>query len=173
MMPLAETGNALTRLSKLAANDKSRYRQAFILAVIIVLTFASYFGVLLSDFISYDDYKYVTDNAHVRGGLSLDGILWAFTTTHCSHWHPLTWISHMADVQIFGMNPGGHHLINLIFHLFNIALVFIFICELTPDTWTAGVVAAFFAIHPMNVESVAWIAERKNVLSTFFIFRRS
>ncbi len=111
---------------------------------------------------------YVTDNRHVQDGLTVEGILWAFTTGHAGYWHPLTWISHMVDVQLFGLQPGWHHLTNLLFHLASTLLLFLVLHRMTKALWQSAFVAALFALHPLHVESVAWVAERKDVLSTFF-----
>jgi len=122
------------------------------------------------DFINYDDNQYVTDNAHVNTGLSAENVRWAFTSVHSSNWHPLTWISHQADVSLFGMDPGAHHLVNVAFHLANSLLLFLFLVRATREAGPSLFVAALFALHPLHVESVAWVAERKDVLSTFFGF---
>ncbi len=119
-------------------------------------------------FMEYDDQLYVTANPVVRQGLTLSGIRWAFTTFSASNWHPLTWISHMADVSLFGMEAGGPHVVNLLFHLANTLLLFHILRRMTGKAWESGLVAALFAIHPLHVESVAWVSERKDVLSTFF-----
>ena len=129
---------------------------------------AVYAQVGWHDFVAYDDPDYVTENAMVLRGLTLDGLRWAFTTGHMGHWHPLTWLSHMLDVQLFGLEPGPHHLVNVAFHLANSLLLFAFLARTTGATWPSFVVAALFGVHPLRVESVAWVAERKDVLSTFF-----
>ena len=119
-------------------------------------------------FIIYDDPEYVTENPFVRMGLTRASIAWAFTSFHSANWHPLTWLSHMADVQLFGLDPSGHHITSLILHTTNVVLLFLLLCRLTGFPWRAMVVAALFAFHPLHVESVAWIAERKDVLCTLF-----
>jgi tetratricopeptide (TPR) repeat protein len=120
-------------------------------------------------FINYDDTIYVTDNVHVQAGLTMEGLIWAFRDMKSSsNWHPLTWISHMLDWQLFRANAGGHHWTNVIFHLINTILLFSLLRLMTGSVWRSACVAAFFAVHPINVESVAWVAERKNVLSTCF-----
>ncbi|MBF0317638.1 MAG: tetratricopeptide repeat protein, partial [Nitrospirae bacterium] len=121
-----------------------------------------------NDFINYDDPQYARDNPIVNTGLTLEGVLWAFKSTFMSNWHPLTWISHMIDVSIFRLNPGGHHLTSLIIHMINVVLVFYVLYRMTETMWQSAFVAVLFAIHPLTVESVAWVAERKNVLSTMF-----
>jgi hypothetical protein len=120
------------------------------------------------DFLTFDDDMYVTHNPMVRAGLTWPGVKWAFRAFHSSNWHPLTWLSHMLDVQIFGLWPGGHHLTNAVWHLANTILLFLFLARVTGGLWPSAVVAALFALHPLHVESVAWVAERKDVLSTFF-----
>jgi tetratricopeptide (TPR) repeat protein len=120
------------------------------------------------DFISYDDPTYVTENMHIRHGITMETIRWAFTTYYASNWHPLTWMSHMLDVQLFGLNPRWHHLTNLLFHIANTLLLFFVFHRMTKATWQSAFVAAMFALHPLHVESVVWVAERKDVLSTFF-----
>lgn len=119
-------------------------------------------------FVLYDDGDYITENLIVQNGLTWAGIKWAFTTWHASNWHPLTWISHMLDCQLFGLNAGGHHCVNVLFHVANTALLFILLLRLTAAFWTSLLIAALFAWHPMHVETVAWASERKDVLSTFF-----
>jgi tetratricopeptide (TPR) repeat protein len=120
------------------------------------------------DFIQYDDPAYVTENPRVREGLSLDNVAWAFTTGHASNWHPLTWLSHMLDAQLFGLEPGPHHLSSLALHAVNAVLLFWVLMQMSGACWRPAFVAAMFALHPLHVESVAWIAERKDVLSGFF-----
>jgi tetratricopeptide (TPR) repeat protein len=120
------------------------------------------------DFINFDDPSYVTTNAHVKAGITSESIKWAFTTGHSANWHPLTWMSHMLDVQLFGLNARWHHLTNLLFHIVNTVLLFFVFNRMTKEVWKSAFVAALFAVHPLHVESVAWVAERKDVLSTFF-----
>ncbi|MEI8291586.1 MAG: tetratricopeptide repeat protein [Verrucomicrobiota bacterium] len=119
-------------------------------------------------FLNYDDNDYVSDNPHVKTGLTPAGVKWAFTAFHAGNWHPLTWISHMADCTLFGLNPGAHHFVNVLFHAANATLLFGLLLRLTERMWPSALVAALFAWHPLHVESVAWISERKDVLSTFF-----
>ena len=133
-----------------------------------VSTFAVYSQVQDHEFINYDDDKYVTDNEYVKAGFTRDSVGWALTTSYNSNWHPMTWLSHMLDAQLFGPNSKGHHLTNLLFHIANVLLLFLVLLRMTGALWQSGFVAALFALHPLNVESVAWVAERKNVLSTFF-----
>jgi protein O-mannosyl-transferase len=127
------------------------------------------FGQTLShEFINYDDDQYVVDNPHVKQGLRLEGIVWAFTHFHSANWHPLTWISHMLDCQLYGLAPGGHHFTNVLIHVATAILLFLVLRQMTGALWRSAFVAAVFAIHPLRVESVAWVAERKDVLSGLF-----
>jgi len=135
---------------------------------LILITFCVYSQVKEHSFIDYDDDKYVTENSNVKKGLGKDSVIWAFKSTFVSNWHPLTWLSHMLDVQLFGINSGAHHIINVLFHTLNTLLLFLVFRGMTGEIWKSCFVAAFFALHPLHVESVAWVAERKDVLSTFF-----
>ncbi|MBA4149226.1 MAG: tetratricopeptide repeat protein [Verrucomicrobia bacterium] len=138
-----------------------------LLALVTLLVF---WRATTNEFVNYDDPDYVTKNTWVQKGLTIDSVKWAFTTGHASNWHPLTWLSHMLDWQLFGENPKGHHLTNLLFHAFNVVLLFFVLRKMTGFFWRAAFIAALFALHPLRVESVAWISERKDVLSTFFGF---
>ncbi len=137
-------------------------------AILAVATFTVYLPVFELDFINFDDTAYVTGNPPVSGGLTWSGVVWAFRSFHSSNWHPLTWISHMLDCQLYGLRPGGHHLTNLLFHIANSLLVFWLLKGMTSALWRSAFVAGLFALHPLRVESVAWVAERKDVLSAFF-----
>jgi tetratricopeptide (TPR) repeat protein len=140
-----------------------------LIGLLLVLgTLAVYLPAAQHGFSLYDDGDYVAENRVVQNGLTWAGIKWAFTTWHASNWHPLTWISHMADCQLFGLNAGMHHCVNLLFHAANAVLLFALLLRMTKAIWPGAFVAALFAWHPLHVESVAWIAERKDVLSTFF-----
>ena len=136
--------------------------------ILITALLLVYWQVGDHEFINYDDNVYITDNAHVQEGLTSKGMIWAFTTSRTGNWHPLTWISHMLDCELYGLNPGGHHLTNVLLHMANAVLLFVVLRWMTGATWRSGLVAALFALHPLHVESVAWAAERKDVLSTFF-----
>ncbi len=151
-----------SRLAHLAVHP------AFIGVLLAVVTLIVFGPVVHSQFVNFDDPEYVTSNASVKGGLTLEGVLWAFRTGHASNWHPLTWISHMADCQLYGLKPGGHHLTNLLLHAINTVLLFVVLRRLTGALWRSAFVAALFALHPLHVESVAWISERKDLLSGFF-----
>jgi hypothetical protein len=135
------------------------------LAAITWLVFGQ---TLRHQFVNYDDDVYVFKNAQVARGLTLEGTVWAFTHVHAANWHPLTWISHMLDCQVYGLNPGGHHLTNVLLHAATAILLFIVLRQITGTFWRSTFVAAVFAIHPLRVESVAWVAERKDVLSGLF-----
>ena len=137
--------------------------------VLALVTLAVFWQVRGHDFINLDDEQYVTHNPHVRGGLTAGNLTWALTTSHASNWHPLTWLSHQLDVQLFGMDPAGHHLVSLFFHVANTLLLFFVLNRMTKTLWQSAAVAFLFALHPLHVESVAWVAERKDVLSTFFL----
>ena len=144
------------------------FQPRFIALLLALVTLAIYLPVLHDDFLNYDDDDYVTANQIVKNGLTWLGIKWAFATFHAANWHPLTWISHMLDCELFGLNPAAHHFVNVLFHAVNAALLFVLLLRLTGALWPAAFVAALFAWHPLHVESVAWISERKDVLSTFF-----
>jgi len=137
-------------------------------ALLVLATLATYRSVSHFSFVGYDDPDYVSENSHVQGGLSWHTLAWAMTATDASNWHPLTWLSHALDVELFGLGPAGHHLTSLLIHVLNTLLLFLLLWHATGARWRSFLVAALFALHPLNVESVAWIAERKNVLSTFF-----
>jgi len=150
-------------------NNHLKIRSDLLVCLFLVIAIlAVYWQVRNHDFINYDDDLYVTINPHVQAGLTLESITWAFTSTHAGNWHPLTWLSHMLDCRIYGMNPGRHHLTNVLLHILNTLLLFLVFKRMTGDLWQCGFVAALFALHPLHVESVAWVAERKDVLSTFF-----
>jgi len=159
--------NAITNKHSETKNIFS-FKQIFFIVFLITLISAIYWQVINHDFINLDDAAYVTDNDLVKKGITAKGILEAFTTTQACNWHPLTWISHMFDSELFGMNPGMHHLINLIFHTINVLFLFLILQQMTGTMWKSAAVATLFAIHPLHVESVAWVAERKDLLSTFF-----
>ncbi len=159
---------------------------------LVITTLGAYWQVRDHEFVAFDDDQYVTKNPHVRAGLTLKGVAWAFTTAHADNWHPLTWLSHMLDVELYGMNPGQHHMTNLLFHIANTLLLFFVLKRMAeggerrearserektlhpssfaphPSPLTCGIAAALFALHPLHVESVAWVSERKDLLSAFF-----
>jgi tetratricopeptide (TPR) repeat protein len=132
------------------------------------IAFVVFLSALSHDFLSYDDPLYVTDNPHVNQGLTRDAITFAFTGTYAANWQPLTGLSHALDVQLFGLNASGHHFTSVFLHALNTALLFLFLMRCTGEQWKSAAVALLFGVHPLRVESVAWIAERKDVLSAFF-----
>ena len=136
--------------------------------LLAIATLGIYNPVTRHPFVNYDDDRYVTQNLHVRQGLTGETIFWAFTSTAEANWHPLTWISHALDVQLFHLNPAGHHYVNVLFHTANAILLFLLLWRATGSAGCSLMTAALFALHPLNVESVAWVAERKNVLSMLF-----
>ena len=157
------------------ALPKRRAGNSGLSAVLVCLalaacTLAVYWQAQGYAFINYDDNDYITQNPAVFRGLSWGALKWAFTESLASNWHPLTWISHMADCQFFGVTAGAHHMVNVVWHIANAILLFLVLRLMTSRLWTSAFVAGLFALHPLHVESVAWIAERKDVLSTFFWF---
>ena len=151
-------------------NDSAgRRRPAVLICLLLVLgTLLVYGQVCWSGFVNYDDPIFVTDNPHVQGGLNLKGLWWALTTRACAHWHPLTWISLQLDWGVYAAHAWGYHLTNLMFHCANTVLLFSVLRRMTGAAGRSAFVAALFAIHPLHVESVAWVSERKDVLSGFF-----
>jgi tetratricopeptide (TPR) repeat protein len=148
---------------------KSANQNRLIISIsVIAIILASYWQVQNYGFISYDDQLYIVDNYRIHSGFTFKSVVDALTNVHTGHWHPLTIMSHMLDWNLFGDNAGGHHWTSVIIHILNAVLLFLFFQYLTGAIWKSAFIAALFAIHPINVESVAWIAERKNVLSTFF-----
>jgi len=148
-------------------------KKIFVLLVCVLLMGASlacFYQSTNFDYIGYDDDKYVSENLHVKNGLSWDGVKWAFTSHHMSNWHPLTWVSHMGVCHFFGSEPRPQHAINLIIHTINILLLFFIFFQMTGALWRSAFIAAIFAIHPMHIESIVWIAELKDLLSTCFCF---
>ena len=140
----------------------------FIALGLVAVILTVYAQVMNHQFIILDDNRYIRENPMVNRGLTLTGIAWAFTTFHAANWHPLTWLSHMLDSQIFGLNAGGHLLVNALIHASNTVILFLFLRRVTGARWQSAIVAALFALHPLHVESVAWAAERKDTLATFF-----
>lgn len=143
-------------------------RPIWIHLALAVLIFALYGQVAGHQFVRLDDWPYLLQNPHVRQGLSWEGVRWAFTTSYASNWHPLTWLSHMLDCEIFGLRPAGPHLVNVALHAANAILLFEALRRMTGAFWTAAFAAALFALHPLRVESVAWASERKDVLAALF-----
>jgi len=162
------TRESLSGTTASALNPGTKSILVWPLILISLLVFAAFSRVLFNDFISFDDPLYVTGNFHVQSGLAWNTINWAFTTTAAANWHPLTWLSHILDYELYGLKPWGHHLTNLLLHSANTLIVFLVLKQMTGATWRSWFVAALFGLHPMHVESVAWVSERKDVLSTFF-----
>jgi tetratricopeptide (TPR) repeat protein len=146
-----------------------RGRLFFLCLSLVLATCSLYQAALRNAFVNYDDPAYVTANSRVLQGLSWANVAWALRSTVEANWHPLTWISHMADVQFFGLNPVGHHFTNVLLHVFNVVLLFLLLQRATGRVLRSAAVAALFALHPLNVESVAWVAERKSILCTLFL----
>ncbi len=167
-MPSAQGPTGHPREGESLSGSSRRKNTVISCLLLAVSTLAIYGQVSHHSFINFDDQYYVTRNAHVQAGLSWQTFTWALTATDADNWHPLTWLSHALDCQLYGSNPGGHHLTNLLFHVLNVVILFLLLLWATGAMGRSLVVAALFAVHPLNVESVAWVAERKNVLSTLF-----
>ena len=152
------------------ASQASLGQTALVCLLLALVTLGVYWPVIFSAFTNYDDPYYVTENIQVQRGLSWEGLVWAFGSLHGEHtyWHPLTWVSHMLDYEVFGLKPWGHHLVNLLLHTLNTVLVFLVFRRLTGAFWRCAMLAGLFALHPLQVDTVAWVAERKNLLSAFF-----
>jgi len=150
--------------------DKNLYRHGKLLICLFLTlaTLAVFWPVQDHTFVNFDDGRYICENSHVREGVTWKGVFWAFTTMHANFWHPLTWVSHMVDCELYGLNAVGHHLTNLVLHIANTLLLFLVFHRMTHAIWKSAFIAALFALHPLHVESVAWASERKDVLSTFF-----
>jgi len=146
----------------------SSVRRIFPALCLVALIAGVYGQVFRHEFLALDDGQYVTENTHVLPGLGWTGLGWAFTTFHTGNWHPLAWLSHMLDVELFGLWAGGHHLMNVALHAVNAVLLFLLLRRITGSVYRSGIVAALFAVHPLHVESVAWVSERKDVLCTLF-----
>jgi len=152
-----------------SGKSSGRLHAAGIGLLLVVITFTAFWSVIHNDFIKLDDRQYVVENPHLTGGLTWQNVRWALGADYASNWHPITWLSHMLDVQLFGLAPGGHHFVSLLLHAANTLLLFGLLRRITAALWRSAMVAALFALHPLHVESVAWAAERKDVLSTFFL----
>lgn len=152
----------------MTVNLSESSRKTMVCLVLSIVTIAVFWQVKGYDFVNLDDKMYILENRHVLSGLTVDGVKWAFTSVYASNWHPLTWISHMLDIDLFGVNAGRFHLVNVFFHITCTLLLFLILDRTTGALWRSAFVAALFALHPLHVESVAWIAERKDVLSAFF-----
>jgi tetratricopeptide (TPR) repeat protein len=152
-------------------NNISYHRLNLIISLFLILAIVIVYGQVGSfDFVDWDDGLYVTENVHVQKGLSEEGFIWAFSTSRGGSWNPITWLSHMLVCELYGLNPEAHHYTNIVFHTANTLLLFFILFRMTGALWKSAFVAALFALHPLHVESVAWVSERKDVLSTFFGF---
>jgi hypothetical protein len=145
-----------------------RWQNWLVCLLLAAAVLAAYWPALNCDFVLLDDSDYDTSNPHLQNGLDWPVVAWAFRTGYAANWHPVTWLSHALDVQLFGLNPRGHHATGIAFHLANSILLFLLLKRMTGAHWRSAAVAGLFAVHPLHVESVAWVAERKDVLSTFF-----
>ena len=143
-------------------------KESLIPLLLAIVTFGVYFQTRDFDFVQYDDFLYVVNNQLISEGFSPDAVVESFKTIQVSNWHPVTWLSHMLDVEVFGVDPGPHHLVNVVLHVLNTVLLFALLFSITRQIWPTTIVAALFALHPMHVESVAWISERKDLLCAFF-----
>lgn len=162
-LPLSSEAKNITQ-----ETTSHQFQIVLICILFTILTLSVYWKVIGYDFIMLDDSTYVVNNDIVKQGISFDGVRRAFSEVYAGNWHPITWISHMFDVQLFGIIPGMHHLTNVIFHILNTILLFLVLDKMTGAMWRSALIAGLFALHPLHVESVAWISERKDVLSTFF-----
>lgn len=146
----------------------NKYCIFLVCLALVLTTLTAFWQVRHHEFVTFDDDLYIYDNSYVKAGLTRQGLVWAFTKAHAYNWHPLTWLSHMLDCELYGLDAGGHHFTNVLFHIANAVLLFLFLNRLTGRLWSSAFVAAAFALHPLHVESVAWASERKDVLSTLF-----
>ncbi len=151
-----------------ATRSNDRWLVVGICVFLTAITWLVFGQTLRHEFVNFDDTTYVLENARVANGLTIDGIAWAFTRSHAANWHPVTWLSHMLDAQFYGLSPGGHHFTNVLLHVATAIMLFLVLRQMTGAVWRSAFVATVFAIHPLRVESVAWVAERKDVLSGLF-----
>ena len=156
-----------SRLTALPRRDRGVVT-ACICVCLFVVTWIVYAQTLRFDFVNYDDPRYIYQNTRITDGISVANVAWAFSHIHSENWHPLTTITHMLDCQLHGLKAGWHHFSNVLFHSFAVVLLFVALKHMTFALWRSAFVSAVFAVHPLHVESVAWIAERKDVLSAFF-----
>lgn len=147
---------------------REKYKTLFVISGLTIVMLMVFWQVHKFGFVNYDDGIYVSRNHHILTGFTLENVIWVFTSEHCGNWHPLTGLSHILDCRLFGLNPGMHHLVNLLFHIGNTLLLFSLLKRMTGAFWQSAFVAAVFGLHPLHIESVAWISERKDVLSTMF-----
>ena len=160
--------NSKRKKPVIARDNRFQWQASAVCLGLAAIVFAVFGQTLGHDFINSDDPTYVYENPMVTRGLSARGLAWAFTTFRADNWHPLTWLSHMLDCQLYGLHPGGHHLTNVLLHTATVIVLFLVLRQMTGGLWRSAFVAAVFAVHPLRVESVAWVAERKDVLSGLF-----
>ncbi len=157
------------QINKMSVGDDGGRSLKMLICLLLILCCVIIYGQLLQfDFLRYDEEQYVTKNAIVQSGLTWEGIKWAFTATEAGFWQPLVWLSHMLDCQVYGLKPAGHHLTNLILHMANTIILFLVLSTITGSIAKSGIMAGLFAVHPLHVETVAWIADRKDLMCTFF-----
>ena len=166
--PASQSRNDSGGSPTLRAATRNLYAVLIVCGFLLLAVWMVFGQSLHHDFVNYDDNEYVYENPHVMHGLTAEEIAWAFTSSSAANWHPLTWLSHMLDCQLYGLHAGGHHLTNVLLHAATAVLLFLVLRRMTGDLWPSAFVAALFAIHPLHVESVAWVAERKDVLSGLF-----
>ena len=147
---------------------RAAVRNLIVAALLLLAVTLSFCNVARNEFVNYDDDSYIYDNDQIKDGITLQSITWAFTSTYAANWHPLTWLSHMIDWQLYGPWPGGHHLSSVVLHAASTVVLYFALAGMTRAPWPSAVVAALFGVHPLHVESVAWASERKDTLSTFF-----
>ncbi len=160
----------MTRINNRSKEFIIKHRDILVCLILVMVTLAVYWRVQNYDFINFDDNVNITENIHLKAGMTIDNIIWSFTeaTQITNYWVPLTWLSFILDFELYGMNPGGYHVTNVLFHIASVLLLFVVLRKMTGSLWRSGFVAVLFALHPTHVESVAWISERKDVLSAFF-----
>ena len=157
--------------AKQSSDQFDNKRNLYVICIILaVITISVYAQVSSHPFCNFDDDFYVAGNQHVTGGITGSNVVWAFTTVHAGNWHPLTWLSLICDGQLYGTTPHGYHVTNVIIHTLSLLILLFLLFRTTGSLWQSAFTAAMFALHPMHVESVAWVTERKDVLSAFFCF---
>src|SRR5512132_1946015 len=154
--------------SRLEKDPSLRFAPFYVCLALVAITWFVFGQTLRHDFVNFDDHVYVYENPQITQGLTADGLIDAFTHTHARNWHPLTTISHMLDCQLYGLQAGWHHFTNMLLHTVAVLLLFLVLNQMTGAFWQSAFVASLFAIHPLHVESVAWVSERKDVLSADF-----
>ncbi len=165
---LCRVRDDITAMRTMNTGLSDKHKVILIYAVLAVAVSAAYWRVFSNGFVNYDDPMYITDNKHIQEGFTWDGVVWAFKSGYAVNWHPVTWLSHMLDCQLFGLNPRGHHLTSLLLHIANTLLLFYVLRKMTGALWASAFAAAVFGLHPLHIQSVGWVSERKDVLSTLF-----